>query len=154
MKKIHCIVDKSGSMTLFDKGEIVQQMILALKQASDFSKNDFGSFSGKLSGNCLGNSFEREEFEIIVAEWDGLGEDLPNLLDSLGAKQFILFTDGYFLDKYSTSFREKKALSEKLTLNKTGCVVLVGADSSDQCNKVIKSFPGYDLMEALDYVLE
>ena len=141
MKKVHCIIDKSGSMSLNDKGEIVQQMIVALKQAEEMSKGDFSS------------SFNRDKFEIVTAEWNGKGENLLELLQGLGADRFILFTDGYFLDSFGASFREKKKFAENLALNKTGCAIIVGADSSEECKKILKVFPGYGLMEALDYVL-
>lgn len=136
MKSFHCIVDRSGSMTILDKNIIINNLKRTMIQVSDYLSED-------------------EKFEIIEIEWDGKGESLFSLIIENNIQKFMLMTDGYGLDLYNNNLLKRKDFQKQLFDSSiTGCVVLIGIDSNEDRIPIIETFPAYCILEALDYVLQ
>lgn len=136
MKSFHCIVDKSGSMSILDKEIIVSNLKRTMNQVSEYLSKD-------------------EKFEIIDIDWDGKSESLFPLILEHKIEKFMLMTDGYGLDLYYNNLLKKKELQKNLfDAEVIGCIVLVGIDSNEERVPIIETFPAYCILEALNYVLQ
>lgn len=136
MKSFHCIIDKSGSMSILDKDVIINNLKRTMNQVSEYLSED-------------------EKFEMIDIDWDGKSESLFPLISKNNIEKFMLMTDGYGLDLYYNNLLKKKELQKQLfDTGVIGCIVLVGIDSNEERVPVIETFPAYCILEALNYVLQ
>jgi hypothetical protein len=136
MESFYCITDKSGSMSVLDKEQIIKHLKRTLCQVSEYSR-------------------EEDKFKIFDVEWDGKSESLFPLIQKNNIKKFMLMTDGYSLDSFYNYPLKKKEFQKQLTDSGIlGCIVLVGIDASEERIPVVETFPAYCILEALDYVLQ
>lgn len=132
----HCIIDKSGSMSVLDKELIIKNLKRTVNQVSEYS-------------------MEEDSFETIDIDWDGKSESLLPLLKSNTVNKFMLFTDGYSFDSlYNQPLKKREFQHELETLKIHGCIVLVGIDANEERLPIIETFPAYCILEALNYVLQ